>query len=383
MAKKYYPLKGFIPDVRYKTFLEKKNLKVYDITEFNVNNVDSSGLITLEAKCNCLAYSKWRGPKRSRTYPFVRVYDTYSLNTKRIAIIPIIKDEGKDGDNDRINSITFSWMSLINVYIILAWYEDAERKTDDEEKIDNKLLNAEYVREKLIEISEYQATALHWNTTHFKEDFERIFLNAVASYDRISQTVNVELHKTQDHLKTLEKYKVDNQFCLETYKRESLSASQKSALSETMTVHKSESLSDGAKGLFSISNYLGGVYYLTADGILWENKQLVIEESKNTKGKLPSNTDIKDGLFKLILYGNMEQVAFDDMKDVPFITRLRLTGKSITGTLSLPCEPELVSTFCKENDLKPAGQRTINLLNQEAGRNNLQIQITRDKRRNE
>ena len=377
MSKKHYPLTGFIPDVKYKTFFAKQNLKTYDIAQFNVNNADQSGLIDLGEKCNCLAYSKWKGPKRTRTYPLVSVYDIYHLNTKRVAIIPIIKDEGKDGNNDRITAITFSWMSLINVYIILAWYEDAKRKPGRKEKIDNRLLNAESVQEKLIEISEYQATALHWNTTHFKEDFERFFLNAVENYEKISEKENVELHKAQNHLKTLEKYKIDNQFCLETFKKESLSSSEKAALRETLTLHKLESLSEVPKGFFTISNYLGGEYYLTSDGILWENNQLVIEESKNTTtSKLPTNNDIKDGLFKLILYSNMEQVAFDDMEDVRFITRLRLTG-DLTGTLSLPCAPELVSTFCKENALKPAKQKTITLLNQEADRNNLQIQITR------
>ncbi len=333
-------------------------------------------------RIDCFQSDRWKGPKRTRTYPLVSVYDIYHLNTKRVAIIPIIKDEGKDGNNDQITAITFSWMSLINVYIILAWYEDAKRKTGGKEKIDNRLLNSENIREKIIEISEYQATALHWNTTHFKEDFERIYLSSVESYERISEKANVELHEAKDHLNTLEKYKVDNQFCLETFKRESLSASQKAALREISTVHKLESLSEDLKGFSTISNYLGGKYYLTSDGILWENNQLVIEESKNTKSKLPTNNNIKDGLFKLILYSNMEQVAFDDMKDVPFSTRLRLTG-NLTGTLSLPCAPELVSTFCKDNKLTSAKQKTITLLNQEADRNNLQIQITRSEPKNE
>jgi len=148
---------------------------------------------------------------------------------------------------------------------------------------------------------------LHWNTTHFKEDFERIYLNAVESYERISKKENVEMHKAKNHLNTLEKYKTDNHFCLETFKRKSLAESQKAARRETLTVHKLEFLSEDAKGFFSISNYLGGEYYLTADGIGWEKNRLIIEESKNAstgKDKLPSDNSIKDGLFKLILYGN-------------------------------------------------------------------------------
>ena len=67
-------------------------------------------------------------------------------------------------NNDRINFITFSWMNLLDVYIILAWYEDAERKPGTTDRITNQTLNVESVREKLLEVSQYRMTALHWNT---------------------------------------------------------------------------------------------------------------------------------------------------------------------------------------------------------------------------
>lgn len=381
-----YSLTGFVPDVKYTTFLHKEDLKIYDINSFNVNTVQKSGLIDLGTPGNYIAYSKWVTPKRTRTYPYRDIYNTYSSNAKRIAIIPIIKDEGKDGDNDRINAITFSWMNLINVYIILSWYESADlnlRNPMKKDKITNQCLNAEYVQEKILEISQYQATALHWNTTHFKADFEKVFLNAVESYEKISREKNVEMHNPQVHLDTLEQYKVDNHFSIDAFKRQTLPRSSVSAHSESMTVHKSESLSENAKGVFYISNYLGGEYHLTADEIMWENDRLVIQESKNTTtGKLPSDVDIRDGLFKLILFKNMEKVKFGSMVDVPFITRLKLTGNLI-GNLNLPCADDLISNFCDNNKLKPAKQKTIQLLNQEARENNLQIWITKnnDKKR--
>lgn len=68
----------------------------------------------------------------------------------------------------------YSWMNLLNIYIILAWYEDAERKPGTTDRITNQILNVESVREKLFEVSGYQMTALHWNTTHFEKDFESI-----------------------------------------------------------------------------------------------------------------------------------------------------------------------------------------------------------------
>ena len=376
-------LKGFVRNIKYTPFLGKEKLKCHDIAQFDINKAGAYGLINLGTPGNNLAYSQWKTPKRTRTYPFPRIYNTYGLNTKRVTIIPIIKDEGADTNNDRINFITFSWMNLLNVYIILAWYDDAKRKTGTTNRITDQVLNAEDVREKLLEISRYQTTALHWNTTHFQNDFERIYLHAVASYEKISREKRVDLHNSQDHLNTLEAFKVDNKFDLESFKQKTLTASQKAALRETLTVHNLESLDNNPKGIFSILNDLGGEYHLTADEIYWENDKLVIQESKNTtKEKLPSKTDITDGLFKLILFVNMERLDVDDKTDVSFITRLKLTG-NLTGNLNLPCANDLVSDFCNENKLTPAKQKTITLLNKEASENNLQIRITRsdDKKR--
>lgn len=371
-----HSLKGLIKGVKYNPYLNQEKLTEYDLAQFDVNTAKAYGLVNIDTSGNNLAFSKWVTPKRTRTYPFPRIYSTLGRTTKQVPIIPIIKDEGASTNNDRINSITFSWMNLMNVHIVLAWYEDAERKTGTIDRITNQVLNTESVREKLLEISRYQASALHWNTNHFKNDFERIYLNAVESYERISQIENVAMHKSQDHLDTLDKFKVDNQFSIDSFKTETLSRSYAAALRESVTVHVLESLGMGAKGIFSITNDLGGQYYLTADAIYWENDQLVIQEAKNTtKKKLPSTSDIKDALFKLILFSNMERVGVDDKTDVPFVTQLKLTGNLI-GHLFLPNSTIRVSNFCQENRLSSAHRKTITLLNQEAGMNDFQIWIT-------
>ena len=375
-----HSLKGLVRGVKYNPCLNQEKLTEYDLAQFDVNTAKSYGLVNIDPSGNNLAFSKWVTPKRTRTYPFPRIYSTLGRTTKQVTIIPIIKDEGAGTqNNDRINSITFSWMNLMNVHIVLAWYEDAEIKVGTTDRITNQILNAENVREKLLEISRYQASALHWNTNHFKNDFERIYLKAVESYERISRIKNVAMHQAQDHLDTLDKFKVDNQFSVESFKRETLSRSHAAALRESVTEHVLESLSTGEKGIFSISNDLGGQYYLTADEIYWENDQLVIQEAKNTTKdeipSFPSKIDIKDGLFKLILFANMERVDVNDRTDVPFITRLKLTG-NLTGHLFLPNSTKRVSNFCEENHLKPNDRKTITLLNQEAGMNDIEMWIT-------
>ena len=371
-------LKGFIRDARYIPYLNPEKFEAYDIAQFDVNQVRAYGLINLGTSGNNLAFSKWVSPKRTRSYPFARIYNTFHFNTKKVTIIPIIKDEGAGTqNNDRINFITFSWMNLLNIYIILAWYEDAERKPGTADRITNQILNVESVREKLIEVSRYQMTALHWNTTHFEKNFESIYLNAVDGYKKISQEKNVAVHSPQDHLRTLEEFKADGRFSLASFKEASLPRSSQAAHRESLTTHVLESLEENAKGTFRISNYLGGMYYLTADEIYWEKSQLVIQESKNSsKGKFPSENDIKDGLFKLILFANMEEVTVDGRENIQFITRLKLTGDLI-GSLFLPCTTKDVFDFCAENRLTQTYQKRIMLLNQEASENKkLQIWIT-------
>ncbi|MDE0553548.1 MAG: hypothetical protein OXI24_04990 [Candidatus Poribacteria bacterium] len=358
--------------------LKPNTLHVYDIAQFDVNQVPTYGLIDFGTPGNNLAFSKWISPKRTRSYPFARIYNTYHLNTKKVTIIPIIKDEGAGTqNNDRINFITFSWMNLLNIYIVLAWYEDAERKPGTTDRITNQILNVESVREKLMEISQYQMTALHWNTTHFEKDFESIYLNAVDGYRKISQKENVAVHSPKNHLRTLEKFKTDCRFSLASFKEATLPRSYEAAHRESVTTHILEALEENTKGVFQISNYLGGQYYLTADEIYWEGDQLVIQESKNSStGKFPSENDIKDGLFKLILFANMEAVTVDGQENVQFITRLKLTG-GFTGSLFLPCTTEDVFNFSAQNRLTQTYQKRLILLNQEASQNHrLQIWIT-------
>ena len=368
-------LKGFVRDVRYTPCLSPDALNVYDIAQFDVNQAQACGLINLGVPGNNLAFSKWVSPKRTRSYPFARIYNTYHLNTKKVTIIPIIKDEGAGTqNNDRINFITFSWMNLLNIYIILAWYEDAERKPGTTDRITDQILNAEGVRKKLREVSQYQMTALHWNTTHFEEDFESIYLNAVNGYKKISQEKDVAVHSPKNHLQTLEKFKADDRFSLTCFKEATLPRSYEAAHRESLTTHLLEALEENAKGTFRISNYLGGQYYLTADEVYWEDDALVIQESKNSStGKLPSENDIKDGLFKLILFANMEEVSLDERTNIQFITRLKLTG-DLTGSLLLPCATDDIFDFCAENRLTQTHQKRLVLLNQEASENNkLQI----------
>jgi len=74
-----------------------------ELEEFNFEDLekamDSSTFILNLPNKRQLAISRWVSPKRTRSYPYARVYDTLAY-FQRITIIPIFKDEGIDGERD-------------------------------------------------------------------------------------------------------------------------------------------------------------------------------------------------------------------------------------------------------------------------------------------
>jgi hypothetical protein len=87
-----------ITGIEYKIYV-KEELKKFSSVEFDINTLPAS--FVLEDKNVSFAISKWVSPKRTRSYPYERVYNTLS-GAKKITIIPIVKDEGFEGDRDFI-----------------------------------------------------------------------------------------------------------------------------------------------------------------------------------------------------------------------------------------------------------------------------------------
>lgn len=361
-----FEFRGIVRNIRYNPQL-RSLLKTYAFNEFDVNKSGGSAIVTMDADGSTLGLSKWKSPKRTRTYPLARIYNTYHL-PKRVTVIPIFKDEGINGDNDRINFITFSWMNLMNVYIILAWYDTAGKHSRRDGKITEQHFDNPYVQEKLLEIYHYQQTALHWNIMHFERDFASIYRRAVESYERISSATGVAIHSSQLQLKALESYLSNGVFDPKRFQAATLERSRSAANREIYTLHRFELLEDGMKGLFFITNYLGGEYHLTADEILKSNDTIIIQESKNaSRGRLPSRTDIQDGLFKLILFANMEELYLGETR-IAFETRLKLTG-DLRGTLRLPSEANDIMDYGKRNQFTMKQIDLLLLLNHEAAAN--------------
>lgn len=366
-------LKGFVRSVRYTAHLADE-LPEYDFANFDINKVEPRGKIIVPD--GIVAYSKWVSPKRTRSYPFARLYDILNA-PKRITVIPILKDEGADGDLDRIQYSTISWMNLLDIYIILAYYESAMRNQrrgqHEKNKISRQLFNSRFVNDQIGDMLKYKNSALHWNFNLIETSFIHIYHMALNSYEEISKRTGVLMHSKEAHQQYLRIVMED----FENFKKKSLNRSKSASLREYHTIHTNEYLSDGSKAQFNISNYLGGSYYLTVDEVIKENELYVIQESKNsTRTSLPSLDDIKDGLFKLALFSNIDALLLEDQQ-LRFVSRLKLTGKGIKGFINMPCEDRDLAHFIDENNFSKRNKEILYKLNKECLYNhNLQIILT-------
>ena len=221
--------RGFIKDVKYNAQLTAP-LQNYALDDFDINSVASCGLV--QTAQGILAFSKWVSPKPTRSYPFERVYNTYN-GQKIITIIPIFKDEGADGDRDFIAFKTFSWMSLLNIYVVLAYYSSASKRAGVKQKITKQMFDVNFVKQQIIEITYYKQSALHWNRTILEDKFIPTLETAIEQYQNISLRTKVGVH---GHSSKIDKLLQG----LEAYKQASLDASRRAAHREIQVSHALE-----------------------------------------------------------------------------------------------------------------------------------------------
>ena len=291
--------------------------------------------------------------KRTRSYPYTRVYDTLGFSGKKITIIPVVKDEGKEGDRDFLQWDTISLMSLLGVYVIIAYYSDAKRSKRYRHKITNQRFDIDYIREQIKNILSYQSDALHWNLAHV-DKVGQIGERAMEVYAKISKKLKVEMHSRQ----TAEKRIIELLKGKDEFMKLSRMLAEKAQRRERLTIQPKENLS-GTKAIITIQNYLGGYYYFTSDEAEVKGNNVFLIEGKHSKNNfLPSLEDIKDGLLKMILFTNLEDV--------------KIGGKNYNAKPVLKLTIE--NHFDSEN-LNATQKRALELLRREAKTNGFQVKI--------
>ncbi|HPS65064.1 MAG TPA: hypothetical protein PK447_05770 [Ignavibacteria bacterium] len=356
-----------IKEIKYKSFFNL-NLQEIKIRDFDINECPSSCVINTGK--DKFALSKWVSPKRTRSYPFERVYNTLGYS-KKITVIPIIKDEGKEGDRDFIQWDTVSLMSLLDVYVILGYYDSATKSPKRAHKITNQKFNNIFIKNKIDEISQYHSSALHWNLNQIKSNLSTIVKRVFNSYNAISKTTKVDMHNKKGIDNFVRSISLD----IEQFKNESRRKAKEAQHREMKTIQPKELLTSITKSKITIKNFLGGYYYFTTDEVNIKKNKLFLIESKHSKNALlPNISDIKDGLLKMILYKNLSSVKINN-KEYQKIPLLRLTSNKLKSNIVSGDKNEVIDLFIKKNKFNEKNADVIKTLFKEAQHNNFFIEI--------
>lgn len=357
-------IKGKITGIKYKVVLSD-DLKNVDIKKFDINDTPSAFI--LKDNKHTFAISKWVSPKRTRSYPFERVYNTLHVS-KKITVIPVVKDEGEKGDRDFIQWDTVSLMSLLDVFVIFAYYEKADRA---DQKITNQQFNNKYIVSKIKEIEHYHSSALHWNLNELNTNLHSILDKVKTSYSKIEKSTGIKLHNPNGLDNFKEKIGKD----VSLFMAFSRGKAEKAQSREFVTQQPKESLPTLTKAKITITNYLGGQYFLTVDEIdISKTKISLIEGKHSATALLPSKGDIKDGLLKMILYCNLSDVTANEKK-IKSEAVLSLTSTKLKGSINSLSTKKEISTFFEVNKFSKPQTLLIETLFAEAKQNNFIIKI--------
>jgi hypothetical protein len=297
-----------IKRVKYKATLCDQ-LPEYSIRDLE-DALEKGAFILSLQNGNKLAVSRWVSPKRTRSYPYGRVYNTINFKP-RVTIIPVYKDEGKFGDRDFIQWDTISMMSLLGVHVIIGHYESAQRnlRNPNKPKITDQSFDVEYIKRKIDDLNTYQSDALHWNMDQLRNIGE-IGEMAIKAYERIGKELGIPMHSQAGARQKIDEISLSSQAFMKSSRKHAAAAAER----EIKTVQPKEKIK-GDKATITITNFLGGEYHLTADEVrLIDPETIQIVEAKHTSDSnkfITSLNDIKDAVFKMILFTNLEEVTID------------------------------------------------------------------------
>lgn len=341
-----------ITEIKYSPFL-CQNLAVFDIKRLEDALSKSGSFILKIDEKSQFGVSWWVSAKRTRSYPYARVYDSLGFQGKKVTVIPLVKDEGKDGDRDFLQWDTISLMSLLGVYTIISYYNNAKQSSRYKHKITNQRFDISHLKEEIYNLLSYQSDALHWNLAQIDQVGE-IGRKALDSYVEISRKLGVEMHSRRSAETRVGELLKGR----ENFMKLSRKLAKAAQYRESLTIQPKEKLS-GIKATLTIKNYLGGYYYFTSDEINIEKDTIYLIEGKHSKQSLiPSLEDIKDGLIKMILFTNLKEVKIGDEEYSP-VAVLKLTSDR---------------KFSKEL-LKDSQQEQLRLLKKDAEKNHFHVLI--------
>jgi hypothetical protein len=284
-----------------------------------------------------------------------------------VAIIPVVKDEGLGGERDFLQWDTISLLSLLDVQVVLAYYNEAEKNTKRNDQITRQKLDNTYILSRLKEVFEFKGTPRQWNEREAKQ-LKAVFEKAKSAYAEISKATKTYLHNAAA-LDELIKFAETPEKFIEFSRAKAQNAQSR----EFQTDQPKESLASDTKAKVTINNALFGKYFFTCDETRIEGKSLFLIEAKHSeRAKFPSKNDIKDGLVKMMLYTNLTGVKVGKN---PFALRaaIRLTSKQLKGSIKSDAKDTEIEKFFSDNNFALADKEFFKKLFTEARENRFTI----------
>lgn len=357
-------ISGDISEIKYKQFVNDA-LRESKLENFDINR--TPGAFFLSRGMEKIAVSRWISPKRTRSYPYERVYDTLAFNGKKTTIIPVVKDEGLGGERDFLQWDTISLLSLLDVHVVLAYYDSAEKNARRNDQITTQKLDNNYISARLTEVFDFKGTPREWNEREAKQ-LKPILEKAKLAYQKISKDTKTYLHDSAA-LDELIKYAATPQSFIEFSRRKSQSAQSR----EFVTEQPKEALSTDTKAKVTINNSLFGRYFFTCDETKIENRTVYLIEAKHSaRARMPSRNDIKDGFVKLMLYTNLRNVKVGAAPH-KLKVQIRLTANQLKGSINSDAPTNTVAKFLNDNSFAVSDANFVKKIFEEARANNFTI----------
>jgi hypothetical protein len=238
---------------------------------------------------------------------------------------------------------TISLLSLLDVHVVLAYYDSAVKNTKQNDQITLQKLDNDFVLSKLREVANYKGNSREWNENEAK-NLKNILTTAKESYAKISEKTKTYLHNS-DAIDELINFAETPQKFIEFSRQKSSKAQAR----EFATIQPKEALDSDTKARVTITNALFGKYFFTCDETkIEENNVWLIEAKHSERNILPPENDIKDGLLKMMIYTNLRNVKIGrgNFEAKP---ALKLTSTKIVGNITSDANETEVANFFKAN----------------------------------
>ena len=261
-----------------------------------------------------VAISVWTTPKRTKTYPLPRVYNTLSHSGKKITIIPVQASYGEKGDDNKLQPGTISWMSGLGVYVIIGVYIKAKMRPKGKAAANAKegkvstqgvpvFTSFEFkndeLKKQVKEIVSKCPKVEDWNQKQLLK-IPSLLKTAIENNRRLGKELGVLVRPFKSLEKKLGIWETDiPKFLLDCDKE-----SKKAQHREFSSDQKLENV-PGKKGKFNVNMGNSKMIFLTADSVSVDQHKKIIEilEGKHsTIKKFPDENDVCDALFKLMIF---------------------------------------------------------------------------------